>query len=625
MELKRNLVKDLRDKEYRDEYLHPQKRSLFDFFKIFSKDINKKFSTYYILYGISKGLVPVISAFVIREITKIVSQLLNTNVSNVDSLKPLFFATIGYSVLFFILSSIYMYLECEIIPYIFALRNKKMLNLFGKFSSMEFGLYEDSSFMSSLGNWSRAIQSNNTGYQGILQNSLLLTGDIFSAILLGILFFTVDYKMFFIVLASIIVSIYLEESFTKYQKSMLKEEIDISKRIGRISSLSSDFKYGKDVRVFRMEKSFENIFNNLLIERDALLKKYTLKRILQSPFVAIFSSIVFILGIYTLGRAFILTDISLERLVMLMTSLLLFSNTILEITKKLSFIKGESIYLDDFYDLLEVDLEPLGGEEFPENINAEIKFENVWFKYPGSENWVLKDISFTVNDKSSIALVGVNGAGKTSIVKLLTGLYQPDSGTITIGGADIRNIAQSELSKIFGIVFQDVNPPALTVAENVAVDVDNIDRNRVKAVLDRVGLLEKIESFPKGIDTPVLRVLEDDGIILSGGENQKLMIARALYRQDSKILILDEPTAALDAIAEEEIYKSFNEILKGKTGLFISHRLASTRFCDEILLLNNGTITEKGTHEELLKNNSLYSEMYETQASYYQEEYNNGE
>ena len=518
-----------------------------------------------------------------------------------------------------------MYLECEIIPYIFALRNKKMLNLFGKFSSMEFGLYEDSGFMSSLGNWSRAIQSNNTGYQGILQNSLLLTGDIFSAILLGILFITLDYKIFFIVPASIIVSIYLEESFTKYQKSMLKEEIDISKRIGRISDLSSDFKYGKDVRVFRMEKSFENTFNNLLIKRDELLKKYTLKRILQSPFVAIFSSIVFVLGIYTLGRAYILNNISLERLVMLMTTLLLFSNTILEITKKLSFIKAESIYLDDFYDLLGADLEPLGGEEFPENLNADIKFENVWFRYPGSENWVLKDISFTVDDKSSIALVGINGAGKTSIVKLLTGLYQPDSGRITIGGVDIRYISQSELSKIFGIVFQDVNPPALTVAENVAVDVGNIDRDRVKAVLDRVGLLEKIESFPKGIDTPVLRVLEDDGIILSGGENQKLMIARALYRKDTKILILDEPTAALDAIAEEEIYKSFNEILKGKTGLFISHRLASTRFCDEILLLNNGTITEKGTHEELLKNKSLYSAMYETQASYYREEYNNGE
>ena len=157
-------------------------------------------------------------------------------------------------------------------------------------------------------------------------------------------------------------------------------------------------------------------------------------------------------------------------------------------------------------------------------------------------------------------------------------------------------------------------------AENIAIDEDNINEDKVKEVLKKVGLLEKIESFPKGIHTPLLKIVEDDGIILSGGENQKLMIARALYKDSAKILILDEPTAALDALAEEEIYKSFRELLKGRTAIFISHRLASTRFCDRIALLNRGKMEEEGTHKELLSNGGLYNHMYNTQASYYQEE-----
>lgn len=623
MEVKRNLVKELRDEKFRSEYLHPKKRSFFELYKIMSADIytDKRISIYYLIFGLSNGILAIMGAFIVELIVRIIKSMEMGDITVVE-LSPLLITIGVYASLFFVLSSLSKYLSSKIKPFIYQLRNEKLLQLFKKFAVMEYGLYEDSSFISGLGDWSRAIQSNVSGYQGILEKVLDLFGEFFAAALLGILLFMLDYKIVLIAIISTYVSIYLETRYTKYQKSMLKEDRDISKKIQRLGSINSDFQYGKDVRVFRMENALQNLLGELIVSKDQLLEKYFKKRLIQSPIVAMASTLTFVLGLYFLGNSYLNQGVDIERFLMLITALLLFVLSVGNINKYISYIQSEAIYLDDFYDLLDAKLEPQGGDTFPKGINYDIRFENIWFKYPGSENWVLKDTSFYVPQGSSIALVGVNGAGKTSIIKLLIGLYQPDRGTIYVGGVDISTISQSELAKIYGVVFQDINPIALTIAENVASSTDVIDRERVRSVLKRVGLLDKIENYPKGIDSPLLKVLEDDGIVLSGGENQKLMIARALYKKSAEILILDEPTASLDALAEEEIYKEFNGILRGRTAIFISHRLASTRFCDKIVLLNGGYVTEEGTHEELLENGSLYYEMYETQASYYQEDYN---
>ena len=173
---------------------------------------------------------------------------------------------------------------------------------------------------------------------------------------------------------------------------------------------------------------------------------------------------------------------------------------------------------------------------------------------------------------------------------------------------------------LFGVVFQEADPIALTIAETVAASVDNIDRERVEACLKTAGLWQKVESFAKGIDTPLLKIIDEDGAILSGGENQKLMIARALYREGTRMMVMDEPTAALDALAEQKIYQEFDKLLRGRTALFISHRLASTRFCDRILLLDGGHISQAGTHDELIAQEGLYKTLFTTQGKYYQEE-----
>ncbi|NLY09786.1 MAG: ABC transporter ATP-binding protein [Tissierellia bacterium] len=620
METRRNLVYELRDPEFREKYLHPRRRGFRDLFKNMAHPIlsNSSVVFSYLLYGISMGITTISSAYIVEIIAKIIGSIINrSEVTDISASKHLFLVVFIYVLVYFISSSIGAYTKNKIFPYFFHLRNGEFLKVFQKFSSMEMGLFEDAQFISSIGNWGRALQSNANGFQGILERSLDILGHLFSALSIGVVLLFVDYRIIVVALIAIFLSMQLESRFTMYQRTKINEERAINRRLYRMSEISSDFKYGKDVRVYKMESAFGNIYNKLLSEYDDFLQSMRNKRFQLSIPVALASTITFIFGVYFLGNAYMIGSIPTPRFLMLMTALILFINSITSLASGLSFINAESIYLHDYYDLLDAELEPSGGGSFPNSISYDIEFENVWFKYPGSENWVLKNINFRIEDSMSMALVGINGAGKTSLIKLLTGLYQPNKGRILIGGVDIRYISQRDLSKIFGTVFQDINPMALTVAENVAVSVGNIDRERVRNVLIQVGLMEKIDSFPLGIDTPLLRVIEDDGIILSGGENQKLMIARALYKKDAKILIMDEPTAALDALAEESIYKSFHEILKGRTAIFISHRLASTRFCDKISLLDGGCISEEGTHEQLLENKSNYYEMYEVQASYY--------
>lgn len=222
-----------------------------------------------------------------------------------------------------------------------------------------------------------------------------------------------------------------------------------------------------------------------------------------------------------------------------------------------------------------------------------------------------------------MALVGINGAGKTTIVKLLCGLYQPTSGQILINDYPIYDYNPIDRTSLFSTVFQDSIVFPFTVAENVAMETkDKLDMKRVRNCIEKVNLLEHIENTYNKFDSEVLKVVSDKGLIFSGGQLQKLYLARALYK-DGSVLILDEPTAALDPIAEKQQYLQYNEMCKNKTSIFISHRLASTSFCDNIAYLENGNIVEFGAHDQLLKINGKYTEMFNIQRQYYLEVNNN--
>lgn len=262
------------------------------------------------------------------------------------------------------------------------------------------------------------------------------------------------------------------------------------------------------------------------------------------------------------------------------------------------------------------------GCELPEAGKAvTIELKDVHYRYEGAEEDTLKGINLTISEGEKLALVGMNGAGKTTLVKLICGFYQPTEGQILVNGKRIEEYNIEEYYSLISAVFQDMYLVALTIFKFVAsVDLSRkTAREDVESALKKAGLWEKVANLENGMDTHLMKGVYEDGIDLSGGELQKLMLARAIYK-DGCILVLDEPTAALDPIAENELYLKYNELTQGKTSLYISHRFASTRFCDRIVLLENGVITERGSHNELMEQGGRYAYMYEVQSQYYKEE-----
>ena len=261
-----------------------------------------------------------------------------------------------------------------------------------------------------------------------------------------------------------------------------------------------------------------------------------------------------------------------------------------------------------------------GGDPIPDAVNGtyELQLEHVTYRYPGAAEDTIHDLSLTLHRGEKVALVGLNGAGKTTLVKLLCGFLDPTQGTVRLNGVDIRKLNRRAYYKLFSAVFQEFSLLEATVAENVAQQVEGIDEEKVWQCLEKAGLSDAVRALPQGLQTHLGRSIYDDGTELSGGQTQRLMLSRALYR-DGAVLVLDEPTAALDPITESEIYLKYSEMTQGKTSLFISHRLASTRFCDRIILLENGSIAEEGSHEALLQAGGSYAKLFSVQRRYYEE------
>jgi ATP-binding cassette subfamily B protein len=247
----------------------------------------------------------------------------------------------------------------------------------------------------------------------------------------------------------------------------------------------------------------------------------------------------------------------------------------------------------------------------------QIEFRDVSFRYPGSEQYALKHFSMKLTIGEKLAIVGMNGSGKTTMIKLLCRLYDPDEGEILLNGVDIRKFKQEEYSRLFSVVFQDYVLFPFTVAENVAVSVD-YDSELVTECLDGAGFGERLSGLDQGIGTYLRKDFDDSGVEMSGGEEQKLAIARAVYK-DAPFILLDEPTAALDPLSEYEVYTNFDKIIGTKTAIYISHRLSSCRFCEKIAVFHEGELVQMGRHEELVQDkNGKYYEMWRAQAQYYQ-------
>lgn len=396
------------------------------------------------------------------------------------------------------------------------------------------------------------------------------------------------------------------------------ELANINRIFGHISWEMEDFRYGKDIRLYSaagmmLNKASQQIKRLSDYWQNINDKKLPLN-LLDLAAVAIRN-----FGTYTyLGILVIVGKITIGTYSQLLSAGGTLYNAMQSIVYSLQDIAKRSGYMYEIVKFMEYPPAMEKGTRLTESPAGghEIEFRNVSFTYPGSEVKVLHDVSIKLKSGEKLSVVGLNGAGKTTFIKLLCRLYDVDSGEILLDGINIREYDYDEYMKLFSVVFQDFRLLAFSAADNILLD-DEDDRDSVDSLFEKVGVLEKINSLPKGKETMMFKQFDKEGVELSGGEQQKLAIARALYK-NAPVVILDEPTAALDPVAEYEIYRQFNDLVGGKTAVYISHRLSSCKFCDRIAVFSEGTIKEYGPHDELVrKPDGIYAEMFRAQAQYY--------
>lgn len=378
-----------------------------------------------------------------------------------------------------------------------------------------------------------------------------------------------------------------------------------------------NYRAGKIIRIFGMQdmllKSGGREFNEgfrFYIRRIHAKRGETVENLATSGLFTVFSYLLVVLK--TISCA-----ITVGAFTRYVGALNQFGSACASLIEYNAAIRRNAVYMGEFLAFLDVEEKHSHGTipvEKRDDGEYELAFEDVSFRYPGSEKYVLKNVNCRLDMKRKMAVVGRNGAGKTTFIKLLCGLYEPTEGRITLNGVDIRKYKPDEYRDLFGVVFQDFRLFSFPVWENVATGYER-DDDRLWKTLYQAGAREFVKNMPEGLET-LLYKDTGEGVEISGGEAQKLAIARALYK-DGALVVLDEPTAALDPLAEAEVYARFDEMTEGKTSIYISHRMSSCRFCDDIMVFDDGRIAERGSHETLLAAGGLYSQLWNAQAKYY--------
>lgn len=427
-----------------------------------------------------------------------------------------------------------------------------------------------------------------------------------------------DLIMILIVGVPAITVYYLERHKMMWIWNMADNWQQYDRELNYISNAGGDFSSAKDVRIFGMDKWFTKIFDRSYANRLNWYEQqdeWTFRHNVVETIIlrlADFAAYAYVIYMVVKG------NIGAGDFVLYFNSIWNFGHSIRVAFDKFSgfkWLSNNTSYAREYLDM--PDKTNRGkGEKLPTG-ECELEFKNVSYTYSGAEKPTIQNVSFTLHKGEKLALVGLNGAGKTTLIKLMCGLYDPTEGEILLNGKPVNSYNRDEYFTLFGAVFQDIALLAVTIAENIAgADVDNFDRERVYDCLKKAGLYDKVMSLPEKENTRLVKSVFENATELSGGQMQKLALARALYK-DAPILLLDEPTAALDPIAEQEMYLKYADFTKGKSSVFISHRLASTRFCDRIIMIENGTLTETGTHAQLMAQGGKYAELFELQSSYY--------
>ena len=382
-------------------------------------------------------------------------------------------------------------------------------------------------------------------------------------------------------------------------------------------NMFSNYNTGKEIRLYKEQNLIEHAATDILLtDGEKLLKKVSLNSAKSSSFIAILGAVVGF-GIYLfIGVKGLYGLFGIGSLVLYCGSFMQIINGIMKMAA--TFGKTEEMVplVNYYFDIMKTENEmTYGGKELDLTDKFEIEFKNVSFRYPGSNNYSLKNINLKINNGEHRAVVGRNGSGKTTFIKLMCRLYDVTEGEILINGVNIKDYTEESINRLYSVVFQDFQMFSLPVSDNISAD-KKYDRERMLDCLEQANIKDRILNMPNKENSYLYKDIDKTGVEISGGEAQKLALARALYK-NSPVVILDEPTAALDPVAENEIYNRFNSFVENKTAIYISHRLSSCVFCSRIAVFDNARLAETGTHSQLLENKGKYSELWNAQAQYY--------
>lgn len=466
------------------------------------------------------------------------------------------------------------------------------------------------------------INSNGAATEAVWMTLTKLTADIIGFVFYAILMSSVQPLLLVAILVTTVISYLVSNRLNGWGYRHREEGSKYDTQIYYLDRCSSDPTVAKDIRIFGLRPWIDELYAKSMEAYTAFQRRaqgvYIWAKIVDILLTFLRNAIAYA---YLIGLV-IGNGLSVSEFLLFFSAVGGFTAWVSGILKGLGKLHKQSLDISSVRECLEFpepfkfeDGEPIEAEA---NRLYEIKLEHVSYRYPGADKDTLTNINLTLHPGEKLAVVGLNGAGKTTLIKLICGFLDPTEGRVLLDGKDIRDYNRRDYYKMFSAVFQEFSLLAGTIATNVAQDSEGIDMERVKECVDRAGLRSKIESLADGYETYLNREVFENAIMLSGGETQRLMLARALYK-NAPFIVLDEPTAALDPIAESEMYQKYDEMTSGKSSVYISHRLASTRFCDRIIMIADGGICEEGTHEELLKAGGKYAELFEVQSKYYRE------
>ncbi len=537
-------------------------------------------------------------------------------------LKELLLTILSFTAILLLLSAVKAYVEQNVLLSRVLVRTGLVDVLHRKFCTTSFPNTENQKFIEMVHKAQASTNGNSQATEAIWTTLTDLLRDVLGFVLYLLLLTTLDPVLLIVVLATSLAGFLVNNRINEWGFRHREEESELWKHSDYVTSKAEDVKLAKDIRVFGMKGWLEDLMQTSLRLHRAFLARRE-KTYLWANVVDVLLAFLRNGAAYFYLLHMVLSQgLSASEFLLYFTAVSGFATWVTGILNRLSTLRKQSLELSVIREYLDWPEQFVfeGGEELKADpsLPYEVKFEHVSFRYPGAEKDTLHDVNLTIPAGEKLAVVGLNGAGKTTLVKLLCGFYDPTEGRVLLNGKDIKEFDRRQYYKLFSAVFQDFSVLETPVDENVTQSITDIDEKKVWDCLEKAGLTEKVNSLPKGLKTPVGKKVFEDGMEFSGGETQRLMLARALYKNGA-ILVLDEPTAALDPIAENDIYQKYNEMTAGRTSVFISHRLASTRFCDRILFVADGGIAEAGTHESLLASGGRYAELFQVQSRYYQE------